>query len=101
MHCLAFGLNGSNAVLGNEHLDGIHPGGSDSYAFVDGHVETAEAEPIVNWFNSRGVAAYTYPPNAKWRPTSSKNAADKAEWWVWPWYPGPRPVGLNGCYAGC
>ena len=101
MYCQARGLSGSNAVLGNEHLDGIHPGNSDTYAFVDGHSETAENEPIVNWFNARGVAAYTYPPKAKWRPTNSKDAADKAEWWVWPWYPGPRPKSLNGCYAGC
>ena len=101
MHCLSFGLNYSSGVKGNEHLDGIHPGNADTYAFVDGHAETAENEPITKWFNSKGLAAYTYPPKPNWRPWSSQNAADKADWWVWPWYPGPRPSGQNGCYAGC
>ena len=101
MHCRAFGMNYANGVRGDLHLTGVHPGGSDTYAFVDGHAETAGNEPIVNWFNSRGVAAYTYPPKASWRLHDSEIAADKADWWVWPWYPGPRPAGLNGCTHGC
>ena len=101
MYCFS-SLTFSDGV-GHDGIDSyaIHPGGSDTYAFVDGHAETAEAEPLLNWFRSRGVSAFTYPPKAGWRPWSSQNAADKADWWVWPWYPGPRPRGLNGCYAGC
>ena len=101
MHCLSWALSYHPSVTGDDILDGIHPGNSDTYAFVDGHAETAENEPIVNWYNSRSLYAYTYPPKASWRPHDSKNTADKADWWVWPWYPGPRPAGLNGCTHGC
>lgn len=90
LHCLAFGLNYSSGVLGNEHLDGIH-NGSDSYIFVDGHTSTYSAEPIWDWWvatggsreqppYSSGLAAYTYPPELESNP-------NEAQWWTLPWFP--------------
>ena len=90
LHCSIFGSNYNDGVRGNFHgVDGVHVGQTDSYVFVDGHANQYKAKSIIDWFHATGKSAFTFPPNLH-----PAKAADKAQWWVYPWYPNLRPAGL-------
>ena len=60
-------------------VNGAHLG-SDNYLFVDGHVDSHEVQPLIDYGESFGVIEfYSYPPTVPRK---------KAEWWVFPWLPG-------------
>lgn len=83
LHCVDHGANLGYRIYGRPNgvgVDGVHLG-KDNYAFVDGHVESYDAKPILDYYANFFTGSEWYPPTVP---------ARNAEWWVLPWLPGAR-----------
>ena len=77
MHCCGFGANYSFKIQGDsptEDLSGIHQG-DENFSFVDGHIGSYDADPIVQHYLATGNQTGSYPNNV---------AQTQAEWWIYP-----------------